>query len=160
MFKLWSNSYKEGDTMPKAQRFNGMGQDGDNLSPSLFWENAPKGTKSFVITMFDPDAPTGSGWWHWVVANIPATVTHLEEGASSKNMPEGAIQVRNDFSFYEYGGAAPPPGVKHSYVITIHAMDVEKLDIAQDVSPAFIGFNTHFHSLGSAQLTCICGTEK
>ncbi|CAK7192562.1 hypothetical protein COMNV_00764 [Commensalibacter sp. Nvir] len=155
MFKLLSHSFKEGDEMPKKHRFNGMGHDGNNISPSLYWEDAPTETKSFVLTLYDPDAPTGSGWWHWVVVNIPATVSYLEENASVKSMPEGCIQVRNDFSFYKYGGAAPPPGKKHHYIFTVHALNVEKLDVNKDVSPAFVGFNVHNDCLGSAQLTCV-----
>ena len=105
VFRIWSHSFKDGDIMPRAQRYHGMGQNGENISPSLYWEEAPKGTKSFVITMYDPDAPTGSGWWHWVVVNISPNVTHLIEGASSnKLLPEGAIEIKNDFGHREYGG--------------------------------------------------------
>lgn len=156
VFRIWSHSYAEGDIMPKAQRYHGMGQSGDNLSPSLFWEEAPKGTKSFVITMFDPDAPTGSGWWHWVVVNLSPQVTHLVEGASSKKLlPEGAIEIRNDFGIGEYGGAAPPPGVVHHYILTIHALNIERLDVTPNFTPAYVGYNVHHHSIGSAKLTCV-----
>lgn len=160
VFHIWSDSFKDGDLMPQAQVYNGMGQKGQNLSPPLRWSGAPKGTKSFVITIFDPDAPTGSGWWHWVVVNIPPDVDFIPEGASSKNeLPEGSIQVKNDFGQYNYGGAAPPPGLNHHYVITIHALDVSKLDVNKDNSPASIGFNVHHHSLGSAKITCIYGNK-
>lgn len=155
VFRIWSHSYKEDDEMPNAQRYHGMGQNGGNLSPSLFWEDAPDNTKSFVITMYDPDAPTGSGWWHWVVVNISPNITHLVEGASSnKLLPEGAIEIRNDFGQKEYGGGAPPPGKPHRYIITIHALNIARIDVTPSSTPAFVGFNVHHHSLASAQLIC------
>lgn len=98
-FVLISPAFVNGDTLPQAQVYNGMGQHGQNLSPALEWKDAPAGTKSFVVTVYDPDAPTGSGWWHWVVVNIPATITALPEGAGSAGdkLPKGAMQVRTDF---------------------------------------------------------------
>lgn len=98
-FTLTSNDLRDGDKMPETQVFNGMGYNGDNLSPHLAWSGAPAGTKSFVITVYDPDAPTGSGWWHWGVANIPADVTELPQGAGSGKggLPAGAVQTRTDF---------------------------------------------------------------
>ena len=97
-FRLWSNDLKEGDRLPEAQVFNGMGYTGGNRSPHLAWDGAPEGTKSFVVTMYDPDAPTGSGWWHWVVINIPATARELQAGSGSgSNLPPGAMQTRTDF---------------------------------------------------------------
>lgn len=156
VFRVWSHEYRDGDVMPMAQRYNGMGQAGDNLSPSLFWEETPRGTKSFALTMFDPDAPTGSGWWHWVVVNISLHVTHLVEGASSRGLlPEGAIQVRNDFGVCEYGGAAPPPGKLHHYILTLYALNIGRLDITPQSTPAYVGFNIHHHVIESAKLVCI-----
>src|SRR5215469_9122223 len=109
-FRLTSKNLKDGGTMPEAQVFNGMGYQGGNLSPHLAWEDAPAGTKSFVVTLYDPDAPTGSGWWHWVLINIPASINELAEGSGSgkDKLPKGALQTRTDFGAPGYGGAAPP----------------------------------------------------
>ena len=153
--RLFSQDLSDGQTMPQAQVFNGMGYQGENLSPQLQWDDVPAGTRSFVITCFDPDAPTGCGWWHWVVINIPAEVTAIEQGAGSgkADLPAGALQTRTDFGTSAYGGAAPPEGEKHRYVFTVHAMDTDKLDLSSDASGAMVGFNVHFHALASASLT-------
>lgn len=158
-FVLTSPAFKNGDTLPQAQVFNGMGQSGQNLSPALAWHGVPQGTQSFVVTVYDPDAPTGSGWWHWVVANIPANVTSLPEGAGSGKvgLPAQAVQVRTDFGQPGYGGAAPPAGRKHHYVFTVHALDVPALDITPEASPALVGFMVHHHTLGAATLTAVYG---
>lgn len=158
-FVLTSPAFKNGDTLPQAQVFNGMGQSGQNLSPALAWHGVPQGTQSFVLTVYDPDAPTGSGWWHWVVANIPANVTSLPEGAGSgkAGLPAQAVQVRTDFGQPGYGGAAPPAGRKHHYVFTVHALDVPALDITPEASPALVGFMVHHHTLGAATLTAVYG---
>ncbi|AVJ16712.1 kinase inhibitor [Serratia sp. JUb9] len=154
-FRLYSNDLQDGATMPEAQVFNGMGYQGGNLSPHLAWSGAPAGSKSFVVTLFDPDAPTGSGWWHWVVANIPADVNELPTGAGSgqPGLPADAIQTRTDFGQAGYGGAAPPQGERHRYQFTVHALDVESIEVDANASGAMVGFNVHFHSLGSASLT-------
>lgn len=159
-FVLTSPAFRDGETLPQAQVFNGMGQTGQNLSPALVWQDVPQGTKSFVVTAYDPDAPTGSGWWHWVVANIPAQVTTLPEGAGSGKapLPAQTVQVRTDFGQPGYGGAAPPPGRTHRYVFTVHALDVEGLDVTPDSSPAMVGFLVHHHTLGSATLTATYGS--
>src|SRR6202043_1793330 len=108
-FRLSSNDLKDGQRMPEAQVFNGMGYSGGNRSPHLAWDGAPAGTQSFVRTCYDPDAPTGSGWWQWVVINIPASVKELPSGAGSgKGLPSGAVQTRVDFGKPGYGGGAPP----------------------------------------------------
>lgn len=161
-FVLTSPAFTDGATLPQAQVYNGMGQTGQNLSPALEWKNAPEGTKSFVVTTYDPDAPTGSGWWHWVVANIPASVTALPEGAGSGKggLPEGAVQVRTDFGAPGYGGAAPPPGPAHRYIFSVYALDVPKLDIGPDASPALVGFMVHHHKLASASLTALYSGQK
>lgn len=158
-FVLTSPAFKNGDTLPPAQVFNGMGQSGQNLSPALAWHGVPQGTQSFVVTVYDPDAPTGSGWWHWVVANIPVNVTSLPEGAGSgkAGLPAQAVQVRTDFGQPGYGGAAPPAGRKHHYVFTVHALDVPALDITPEASPALVGFMVHHHTLGVATLTAVYG---
>src|SRR6202790_5551331 len=126
-FRLSSNDLKDGQKMPEAQVFDGFGYTGGNRSPHLAWEGAPAGTKSFVVTCYDPDAPTGSGWWHWVVINIPGSEKELAAGAGSGgNLPVGAVQTRTDIGARGYGGAAPPPGRTHHYVFTVHALKVEK----------------------------------
>ncbi|WP_336769534.1 kinase inhibitor [Pantoea ananatis] len=153
--RVYSQDLHDGDKMPEKHVFNGMGYQGDNLSPHLAWEDAPEGTKSFVITCFDPDAPTGSGWWHWVVANIPAETTSLPQGAGSGKaaLPAGALQTRTDFGQAGYGGAAPPAGETHRYIFCVHALDVDKIDVDEGASGAMVGFNVHFHVLASASLT-------
>lgn len=153
--RVYSQDLHDGDKMPEKHVFNGMGYQGDNLSPHLAWEDAPEGTKSFVITCFDPDAPTGSGWWHWVVANIPAETTSLPQGAGSGKaaLPAGALQTRTDFGQAGYGGAAPPAGETHRYIFSVHALDVGKIDVDEGASGAMVGFNVHFHVLASASLT-------
>ncbi|HEI8865904.1 kinase inhibitor [Serratia sp. AKBS12] len=154
-FRLTSNDMQDGEKMPLLHVFNGMGYHGDNLSPHLAWRGVPEGTKSFVVTVYDPDAPTGSGWWHWVVANIPATTQELPQGAGSglPGLPAGALQTRTDFGQAGYGGAAPPQGESHRYQFTVHALDVARIDVDANASGAMVGFNVHFHSLGSATLT-------
>jgi len=157
-FRLWSNDLKEGERLPEAQVFNGMGYTGGNRSPHLAWEGAPEGTKSFVVTMYDPDAPTGSGWWHWIVVNIPATAKELQAGCGNgSNLPSGAMQTRTDFGSPGYGGAAPPPGRTHRYVFTIHALKTERLDLKPDASGAMVGFMIFMNSLRKATLTVTYG---
>ncbi|NML43027.1 YbhB/YbcL family Raf kinase inhibitor-like protein [Ramlibacter sp. G-1-2-2] len=156
-FILRSPSLSEGQTLPRANVFNGMGAGGDNRSPALSWEGAPAGTKSFALTLYDPDAPTGSGWWHWVVYDIPGSATSLPEGAGATGgsaLPQGAKQGRTDFGGKEYGGAAPPPGHgPHRYIFTLYALNTDKLDVPDDASAAYVGFMIHFAKLGEAKLT-------
>jgi Raf kinase inhibitor-like YbhB/YbcL family protein len=157
-FKLTSNDLKDGGRMPEAQVFNGMGYSGGNRSPHLAWADAPAGTKSFVVTCYDPDAPTGSGWWHWVVVNIPATANELPAGSGSgKGLPAGALQTRTDFGAAGYGGAAPPPGREHHYIFTIHALKVDHLDVTEQSSAAMVGFLCNMNGLGKATLTVTFG---
>jgi Raf kinase inhibitor-like YbhB/YbcL family protein len=144
---------------PNAQFANAMGCKGDDISPQISWRGAPAGTRSFVVTMYDPDAPTGSGWWHWVVVNLPVGTTELPQGAGSAGgkLPEGALQINNDASQSSYGGICPPPGPTHRYVITVHALKVEKLDLPPNATPALVGFMTRFNSLGKAGITVLGG---
>ena len=160
---LTSPDIKEGATIANEQVFKGFGCTGSNISPALTWSGAPAGTKSFAVTMYDPDAPTGSGWWHWVAFNIPSNVSSLPKDAGDtkkKLMPKGAIQSRTDFGSDGYGGPCPPPGDKpHHYQITVFAVDVDKLPDAKDhtASAALVGFDLHFHTLGKATLTGLYG---
>jgi Raf kinase inhibitor-like YbhB/YbcL family protein len=162
-FLLKSADVKPGATLTEQQVFSGFGCSGANVSPQLSWAGAPAGAKSFVVTVYDPDAPTGSGWWHWVVYNIPAGATELAPGAGSGKapLPEGAAQGRTDFGAPGFGGACPPPGDKpHRYIFTVFALKVEKLEVPADASPALIGFMTHANKLGSASFTAHYGRKK
>ena len=156
---LTSENFKEGDYLAADHVLSeayGFGCKGRNLSPQLAWSGAPPGTASFALTCFDPDAPTGSGFWHWVVVNIPARVASLPLGAgdpASGKMPGGALEVRTDFGKPGYGGPCPPPGSVHRYVFTVFAVGLEKLPVAADTSAAVVGFHLNFNTLARASLT-------
>lgn len=158
-FSITSATIKEGARLPETHILNGFGCHGGNQSPAIAWKDAPQGTKSFAVTMYDPDAPTGSGWWHWVVYDIPASVNGLPAGAGSpdgKTLPQGAVQGRSDFGSPGYGGACPPAGSQpHRYRITVHALKIEHLDLAADATAAMVGFMLNANSLGSATLQAI-----
>ena len=160
---LTSAEVAEGSTIKDAQVANVFGCKSGNISPSLSWSGAPSDTKSFAITVYDHDAPTGSGFWHWVVFNIPASTTSIPLGAGDvkkKLMPKGAIQSRTDFGTDGYGGPCPPQGDKpHHYIFTVYAVDEDKLQFAKDhnVSAAVVGFELHFHSKAKASLTATYG---
>ena len=161
-FSVTSKDMVPGKPISEAQVYNGgMGCSGQNLSPALSWTNAPSGTKSFAITMYDPDAPTGSGWWHWVVYNIPISTTSLMTGAgdASKNLlPPGAVQGNTDFGTPGYGGPCPPQGDKpHRYFITIYALNTDAMAIPPAATAANVGFNIHAHTIGKATLTARYG---
>lgn len=152
-FTLTSTDVSDGETMPNAQVSGIMGAGGEDVSPQLSWSGVPEGTKSYVVTMYDPDAPTPSGFWHWCVSNIPASVTELATGAAS-NLPEGAVKQRNDGGTDEFLGAAPPEGHgAHRYILCVTAVDVEKMDVDENSSPAVVNFNLFSHAIGRAFLT-------
>ena len=151
-----SDDIADGARFPDAHVADIMGCTGDNQSPHLAWSNAPEGTQSYAVTCFDPDAPTGSGFWHWVVFDIPADVTELPRGAGSGDkpgLPEGAKHARNDLGATEYVGSAPPPGHgEHRYVFAVHALSVPSLGIDSSASPAVVGFNAFFNTIGRGVL--------
>ena len=162
-FSVSSSSFKDGATLPMESVFNSFGCKGKNVSPQLSWKNAPKETKSFAVTVYDPDAPTGSGWWHWTVVNLPANTTSLAKGAGNdpKKLPAGAIQGRTDFGKSEYGGACPPEGEQpHHYIFTVYALKTDKLDLSADSSGAMVGYNLNFNTLAKASITAMYGRSK
>jgi len=159
-FTLSSPDIANGKTIAAAQVFNSFGCSGNNVSPALAWSNVPAGTKSFALLAYDPDAPTGSGWWHWVAYNIPADAASLPAGAGDpkKNlMPPGVVQGRSDFGTAGYGGPCPPPGKPHHYYFRLYALKVPKLDLPADATAAFVGFNVNANSLGKAELLGLYG---
>lgn len=160
---LTSSEFKDNGTIPLEQVYSGFGCRGRNVSPALEWRGAPAGTKSFALTVYDPDAPTGSGWWHWVMFNIPPAVTSLPHNAgnpAAKLAPQGAVQSLSDFGTTGYSGPCPPVGDKpHHYYFTIYALDIDKIDAGKNAMPEFIGYNIHFHTLAKAQLLGRYGRE-
>ena len=157
--QISSTNFKDGDYLPMDHVLSadyGFGCAGGNQSPHLRWEGAPESAKSFAVTCFDPDAPTGSGFWHWVVVNIPAGVNELPLDAgnpASGKLPAGALQVRTDFGKPGYGGPCPPPNDHpHRYLFTVHAVSAETLPVTADTSAAVVGFNLHFQTIEKATL--------
>ena len=150
-FTLTSATIAEGQQLEAGQVFQGFGCEGGNTAPDLAWAGAPEGTKSFAVTVYDPDAPTGSGWWHWFAFNIPASVTELPAGGA---MPEGAVELTNDYGASGFGGACPPPGEVHRYRFTVHALGTV-LDIDAGVSNALAGYMVNANSLASATITAV-----
>jgi Raf kinase inhibitor-like YbhB/YbcL family protein len=158
-FTVRSNSFKDGDYLAQEHILSadyGFGCEGGNKSPHLAWSGAPAGTKSYAVTCFDPDAPTGSGFWHWLVINIPANVTELPLDAghrSSSKLPNGALATRTDFGAPGYGGPCPPAGDHpHRYLFTVFAAGSETLQATADTSAAVIGFQLHFNTLAKAAI--------
>jgi Raf kinase inhibitor-like YbhB/YbcL family protein len=140
------------DAAPMPQRFAHAGVGGENLSPQLAWSGFPGGTRSFTVTCFDPDAPTPCGFWHWLVVNLPVSVTELARGAGTGTLP--GLALRNDFGAPGYGGPYPPDGDRpHRYYFVVHAVDVEALELTADSSAAYASFNLAFHTLARAIIT-------
>lgn len=150
---LESTDVEAGGILDQAQVADVFGCEGGNVSPALSWRGAPEGTKSFAVTLFDPDAPTGSGWWHWQVFNIPASVNGLAAGASMTDaMPEGAIESFSDYETQGFGGACPPEGgPAHRYIFKVFALDVASLPLTADASQAKIGYFLNTHALETAE---------
>ncbi|MBV8214019.1 MAG: YbhB/YbcL family Raf kinase inhibitor-like protein [Verrucomicrobia bacterium] len=160
-FRIASPTLTEGKSMLDEQVLDSFGCTGRNQSPDLRWMRAPSETKSYAITLYDPDAPTGSGWWHWVVFDIPVTVSELVAGAGDPGkhlLPTGCRQGRTDFGPPGYGGPCPPAGdPPHHYLFTVYALDTDKLDIGEGASPAMVGFVMHRHILVKAVLAVTYG---
>lgn len=159
-FTLVSPDIGQGKAISEDQVFNGFGCKGKNLSPELHWSGAPAGTKSFALMVHDPDAPTGSGFWHWIVYNIPADVDHLPAEAGDpkkRGLPSGAVQGRSDFGTPGYGGPCPPPGKPHHYHFRLFALKVPKLDVPADATAAMIGFNVNANKLAETDLMGLYG---
>jgi Raf kinase inhibitor-like YbhB/YbcL family protein len=162
-FSLVSPTIKNGATLTMDQVFKGFGCEGKNISPALEWKGAPKDTKSFAVTVYDPDAPTGSGWWHWVMFNIPTDVTKLDADAgnpAAMKTPKGSVQSRTDFGAPGFGGACPPVGsVKkpHRYIFTVFALKTEKLDLDANASGALVGYMLNANKIATASFTAKYG---
>lgn len=156
-FTLESPDLPPGKPIPDAYVFNSFGCKGSNISPALIWKNAPKETKSFALTVYDPDAPTGSGWWHWLVINIPADAKELVQGAgdvANAKAPAGSLQTRTDYGKPGWGGPCPPAGDKpHHYIFTLHALKTDKLDLPQDAPAAMVGYNINGNTIAKASFT-------
>ncbi len=156
---LSSNDIAAGEYMSKKHEYNGFGCTGEDLSPHLTWSNAPKGTKSYAITAYDPDAPTGSGWWHWQVVNIPANVTELASGAGSSKTnlaPKGSMQIESDYGTRGFGGACPPKGHGvHHYRFTVHALSVEHLALPENASGALAGYMINANTIESSTIEAL-----
>jgi hypothetical protein len=161
-FTVTSTDITDGETLPEAQRSGAFGVPGGrDVSPQLSWSGAPEGTRSYALTCYDPDAPTGSGFWHWAVANIPAGVTELPTDAGAvggAGLPDGAVMLTNDAGMKGFVGAGPPPGHgDHRYYFTVHAVGVSSLELPESATPAFLGFNLFSNTLARATLVAEFG---
>ena len=163
-FQLSSPDIKAGISIDRKFEFDGFGCSCENKSPVLQWSGAPAGTKSFAVTVYDPDAPTGSGWWHWSVINLPADVSSLPSNAGAAggaNLPTGASHVRIDYGVAAWGGMCPPPGDKpHRYIFTVHALKTDKLELPADATAALAGYMINANALGKASFTATYGRPK
>lgn len=150
-FTVKSADITDGQPLPKPHASGRLGAGGEDLSPELSWSGFPQETKSFAVTCYDPDAPTQSGFWHWAVADLPATITELPTGAGtpgSPDLPSGALALANDAGIRGYIGAAPPAGHgPHRYIFTVHAVDTANLGLPAEATPAYLGFNLFSHTL-------------
>jgi len=154
-FKVTTDAADANGVIAQRFAFKGYGCTGQNRTPTIRWDGVPDGTKSLALTVYDPDAPTGSGWWHWAVIDIPAGTSMLLAG---KPLPAGAHALRNDYGTKAWGGPCPPAGdAPHHYVFTLYALDVASLGINADASPAMAGFAIHAHTLGKAQVVLTYG---
>ncbi len=153
-FTLTSSSFTDGGQLPNAQVSGLMGAGGEDVSPQLSWSGFPEETRSFAVTVYDPDAPTASGFWHWAVANLPATVDELPAGiGDGSELPGNAVTLVNDAGMRRFVGAAPPPNHgPHRYIVAVHAVGVEKLELAEDASPAYLGFNLFMNAIARATI--------
>lgn len=160
-FRLNSPDIAANGTIAKHFEFNGFGCTGDNKSPALQWHNPPKGTQSFAVTVYDPDAPTGSGWWHWSVINLPADTLSLPADAGAlgdANLPKGASQIRIDYGVAAWGGMCPPEGDKpHRYIFKVHALKTPRLELPPDATAALAGYMINANSLGTASFVARYG---
>jgi Raf kinase inhibitor-like YbhB/YbcL family protein len=160
-FDVQSDDVQTGQRFGTPFIYSGMGMNGGNQSPHLRWSGFPAETRSFAVTMFDPDAPTGSGFWHWLVLDIPVATTELRRGSGAgggQQLPPGAVAIGNDLGEAEYDGPAPPAGDRpHRYFIAVHAVDVEKLGVDAGARAAFAGFNLTFHTLARGLLVPVYG---
>ena len=158
-FQVTSNDITDGEMLPIRHVSGILGAGCEDVSPHLIWFGAPGDTKSYTVTCFDPDAPTGSGFWHWIVYDIPATVMELATGVGSQDgaeLPQGAKQLKNDAGLYGYLGSAPPPGHgPHRYMFVVHALNIDMLPINEEVSAAICGFNMFGTTIGRALVTPI-----
>jgi Raf kinase inhibitor-like YbhB/YbcL family protein len=157
-FTVTSTTITDGAPFPAEQMSGAFGvPGGQDISPQLSWSGAPEGTKSYAVTVYDPDAPTGSGFWHWAVADIPASITELPEGAgddSGSGLPDGAFQLPNDARTARFIGAAPPAGHgPHRYFVVVHALSTDAIGVPAEATPAYLGFTMASHILGRAVLT-------
>lgn len=163
-FQLASPTVKDKAVIGKEHIFNGFGCSGDNVSPELRWTNAPRETKSFAVTMYDPDAPTGSGWWHWVIFNIPSDISALAADAGKPDgpgAPQGSLQSMTDFGQPGYGGPCPPPGHKpHRYIFTVFALKVDHLPLKPESSGAMVGYYLNQNTLAKASFTGLYERKK